>query len=186
MVTEVQHNDICYRRRSLYIVIIKEEEEEEEASSPRRCQTLTASHPEAPRASAVKGAVHHAGLDRTQADVRRDALRPTRNRRRLQRQPQRARLGLRRSRQRHKQLVMSQPWACATPAPSSSSATRRRSRDGTGPDGLDLKMRDASAQSGHADGGRTPAARCQGEERLCAWVSSRRPLRGEGLRPQIG
>lgn len=38
--TEVQHNDICYQRRGLYIVII-EEEEEEEACSPRRCETLT-------------------------------------------------------------------------------------------------------------------------------------------------
>lgn len=41
VVTEVQHKDICYQRRGLYIVIIKEEEEE--AGSPRRCGTLTAS-----------------------------------------------------------------------------------------------------------------------------------------------
>lgn len=39
VVTEVQHKDICYQRRGLYIVIIKEEEED----SPRRCETLTAS-----------------------------------------------------------------------------------------------------------------------------------------------
>lgn len=49
VVTEVQHNDICYQRRRLYIGIIKEEEE---APSPRRCETLTASDTDAPRASA--------------------------------------------------------------------------------------------------------------------------------------
>lgn len=56
VVTEVQHDDICYQRRSLYIVIIEEEEAEEEASRPRRCETLTASDAEAPGASA-RGAV---------------------------------------------------------------------------------------------------------------------------------
>lgn len=51
MVTNVQHKDICYQRRSLYIVIT------EEGGSPGRCETLTASDTGAPRASVWRAAL---------------------------------------------------------------------------------------------------------------------------------
>lgn len=103
--------------------------------------------------------VDRAGLDPTLTDVREHVLSPTRNRRRLQRQPQQVWLCLCLLRHSRKQLVMLSPLA-ATRAWRCSPSRKCSDRPSI--------MHDASARSGQADGRRKPAAWCLDEDQLCA------------------